>query len=90
LVEALDAFADCVASKSTRHDLPTLDRALYETDEASQQIHDQKILISYPIDMLLLTLDVVARHRAVADAVNKLLPVMADPKIHRYWDDYAL
>jgi hypothetical protein len=90
LVEALDAFADCVASKSTRHDLPTLDRALRETDEASQQIHDQKILISYPIDMLLLTLDVVARHRAVADAVNKLLPVMADPKIHRYWDDYAL
>ena len=32
----------------------------------------------------------VARHRAVADAVNKLRTLVADPKIHRYWDDYAL
>jgi len=90
LVEVLDAFADCVASKSTRRDLPTLDRALREMDEASQEIHDQKILINYPVNVLLLTLDIVARHRAVADAVNKLRTLVADPKIHRYWDDYAL
>jgi hypothetical protein len=35
-------------------------------------------------------LDIVARHRAVADAVNKLRPLVADLQIHRYWDDYAL
>jgi len=40
--------------------------------------------------VLLLTLDIVARHRAVADAVNKLQTLVADPQIHRYWDDYAL
>jgi len=90
LVEVLDAFADCIAGQSTRRDLPTLDRALRETDEAIQEIHDQKILISYPVNVLLLTLDIVARHRAVADAVNKLRPLVADPQIHRYWDDYAL
>ena len=90
LIEVLDAFADCVETKSTRRDLPTLDRALRETDEASQEIHDQKILISYPVNVLLQTLDIVARHRAVADAVNKLRTLVADPKIHRYWDDYAL
>ena len=58
--------------------------------EASQEIHDQKILISYPVNVLLQTLDIVARHRAVADAVNKLRTLVADPQIHRYWDDYAL
>jgi len=90
LVAVLDAFADRVASNSTQRDLPTLDRELRETDEAAEEIHDHKILISYPIDVLFLTLDIVARYRAVADAVNKLRPLVADPKIHRYWDDYAL
>ena len=59
-------------------------------DEASEKLHDQKILISYPVNVLLLTLDIVARHRAVADAVNKLRSLVADPQIHRYWDDYAI
>ena len=90
MVQLLDAFADCVASNSSRRDLPTLDRALRETDEASQQIHDQEILISYPIDVLFLTLDIVARNRAVADTVNRVRPLVADPQIHRYWGDYAL
>jgi Fusaric acid resistance protein family. len=90
MVQLLDAFADCVAGNSSRRDLPTLDRALRETDEAGQQIHDQKILISYPIDILFLTLDIVARNRAVADAVNRLRPLVADPQIQRYWGDYAL
>jgi len=90
LLEALDAFADCVASKRARSDVPTLDRALRETDEASQEIHDQKILIDYPVNVLLLTLDIVGRYRAVAEAVNKLRSLVGDPQIHRYWDDYAL
>ena len=90
MVELLDAFAECIESNSTRRDLPTLDRALRETDQASQEIHDQKVLISYPVNVLLQTLDIVARHRAVADAVNKLRTLVADPQIHRYWDDYAL
>jgi p-hydroxybenzoic acid efflux pump subunit AaeB len=90
LIAVLDAFADCVASNSAQRDLPTLDRALRETDEAAQEIHDHKMLISYPIDVLFLTLDIVARYRAVADAVNKLRPLVADPQIHRYWDDYVL
>ena len=90
LIEILDAFADSIASKSAPRDLPTLDRPLREMDEASEKLHDQKILISYPVNVLLLTLDIVARHRAVADAVNKLRSLVADPQIHRYWDDYAL
>jgi hypothetical protein len=90
LIELLDAFTACIGKDSTRRDLPTLDGALRETDEATQKIHDKKILISYPVDVLLLTLDIVARYRAVADAVNKLRPLIADPQIHRYWGDHAL
>jgi uncharacterized membrane protein YccC len=90
LVELLDAFADCVASNSTRSDLPTLDRALRETDEATREIRDQKILISYPANVPLLTLDIVARYRVVADAVNKLRSLVADPQIQRCWGDYTL
>src|SRR5262249_38969780 len=90
LVELLDAFADCIGSNSARRDLPTLDGALREVDEAIQEIRDQKILISYPVNVPLLTLDIGARYRAVAEAVNKLRRLIADPEIQRYWDDYAL
>jgi hypothetical protein len=90
LVELLDAFADCIRKDSTRRDLPTLDRALRETDEALQQIVDQKILTSYPLRVPLLTLDIVARYRAVADALNKLRSLIAGAQIHRYWGDHAL
>jgi len=90
LVELLDAFADCIGNDSIRRDLPPLDGALREVDEAIQEIRDQKILISYPVNVPLLTLDIVARYRAVAEAVNKLRPLIADPEIQRYWDDYAL
>jgi p-hydroxybenzoic acid efflux pump subunit AaeB len=90
LIELLAAFADCIANDSTRRDLPTLDRALRETDEALRQIADQRILKSYPVRVPLLTLDIVARYRAVADALNKLRPLIADPQIHRYWGDHAL
>jgi len=89
-IELLAAFADCIANDSTRRDLPTLDRALRETDEALRQIADQRILKSYPVEVPLLTLDIVARYRAVADALNKLRSLVADPQLHRYWGDYAL
>src|SRR5262249_33635174 len=90
LIELLDAFADCIRNDFTAGNLPTLARALRETDEAIQEIRDKKILISYPVNVPLLTLDIVARYRAVADALNKLRPLIADPQIRRYWGDYAL
>ena len=90
LVELLDGFADCVASNSGRRDLPTPDRALREVDEAIREIRDEKILISDPVNVPLLTLDIVARYRVVADALNKLRPLIADPQIQRYWGDYIL
>jgi hypothetical protein len=90
LVELLDAFADRIGTDPARRDLPTLDGALRETDEAIQEIRDQKALMSCPVNVPLLTLDIVARYRAVADALNKLRPLIADPEIRRYWGDYAL
>jgi len=89
-IQLLDAFANCLKAGSARRDLPTLDGALAETDEALQQIRDRRILASCPIEEALLTLDIVARYRAVADALNKLRSLIADPQIHRYWGDYAL
>ena len=90
LVELLDASAECIASNSARRDLPALDRALREVDGAIQEIRNEKVLISYPVNVPLLTLDIVARYRAVADALNKLRPLIADPQIRSYWGDYAL
>ena len=90
LVELLDTFTDCIGNDSTRRDLPTLDGGLRETDEALRQIADQRILTSYPARVPLRTLDIVARYRAVADALNKVRSLIADPQIHRYWGDYAL
>jgi uncharacterized membrane protein YccC len=90
LVELLDAFADCIAKDSNGRDLPILNRALREMDEAVRHIRDQRILTSYPLSVPLLTLDIVARYRAVADALNKLRSLIVDPQIHRYWGDYAL
>jgi hypothetical protein len=55
-----------------------------------EQIADQKILTSYPLRVPLLTLDIVARYRAVADALNKVCSLIADAQIHSYWGDYAL
>jgi hypothetical protein len=63
---------------------------LRETDAARRQIADQKILTSYPVEVPLLTLDIAARYRAVADALNKVRSLIVDPQIHRYWGDYAL
>jgi len=90
LVDLLDAFADCIGNDSNRRDLPTLDDSLRETDEGLRQIADQRILWNYPVTVPLLTLDIVARYRAVADALNKLRPLIVDPQIQRYWGDYAL
>ena len=52
LIEVLDAFADCVETKSTLRTCQLWTCALREMDEASQEIHDQKILISYPVNVL--------------------------------------
>ena len=90
LIELMDAFADCIGDDPPRRDLPTLDGALRETDETIQEIRDQKALMSYPVNVPLLTLDIVARYRAVAEALNKLRPLVADPQIQQYWGDYAL
>src|SRR5215475_1787712 len=90
LIELMNAFADCIGNDPPWRDLPTLDVALRETDKAIQEIRDQKALMSYAVNVPLLTLDIVARYRAVAEAVNKLRPLVADPQIQQYWDDYAL
>jgi hypothetical protein len=88
--QLLDAFADCVRTGSPRRDLPTLDATLAEMDEAIGQIRDRRILTSYPVRVPLLTLDIVGRYHAVADALNKIRSSITNLQINRYWGDYAL
>jgi hypothetical protein len=89
-IQLLEAFADCIRTGSNRRDLPTLDAALSETDEALRQIRDRRILASYPVEEALLTLDFVGRYQAVAYAVEKIRRLLADLHLQRYWGDYAV
>jgi hypothetical protein len=88
--QLLDAFAGCVRTGSARRGLLTLATALAEMDEAVRQIRDRRILPSYPVRVPLLTLDIVGRYHAVADALNKIRSSIIDLQLNRYWGDYAL
>lgn len=89
-IQLLQAVADCIRTGSARRDLPTLDAALAETDEALRQIADRRILTSYPVTAPLLMLDIVGRYQAVASALEKTRRLLADLQLQRYWGDYAL
>ena len=87
-IQLLQDVADCIRTGSARRDLPTLDAALGETDEALRQIRDRRILASY-LEALLI-LDIVGRHQAVAYALEKIRRLLPDLNLQRYWGDYAL
>jgi hypothetical protein len=89
-IQLLDAFAECVRTGAARRDLLTLDAALAEMDEPVRQIRDRRILASYPVRVPLLTLDIVGRYHAVADALTKIRSLITDLQLDRYWGDYAL
>jgi uncharacterized membrane protein YccC len=89
-IELVDAFADRLRTPSTRRDLPTMDGAFAEIDDALRQIRDRRLLASYPVNVPLLMLDIVGRYQAVAHALDKIRRLVADSEIERYWGDYAL
>jgi hypothetical protein len=86
----LNIFAEYIKSGPSQRALPTLDRAMGETEVALRRMHDWKLLTNHPVTVPLLTLAIVARYRAVADDLNKLCSLIVDPQINSYWDDYAL
>jgi fusaric acid resistance family protein len=90
LIQVLDVLTDYIGGNFSRRDLPTLDATLSEADAAFRRIHDQGVLTNYPIRVPLLTLDIVARYLAVADALNKIRSMVIDTPIRRAWGDYAL
>ena len=59
-------------------------------DEAVRLIRDRRILASYPVTVPLLTLDIVGRYHAVADALNKIRSSITNLPLNHYWGDYAL
>jgi len=89
-IELVDAFADRLRTPSTRRDLPAMDGAFAEIDDALRQIRDRRPLASYPVNVPLLMLDIVGRYQAVAHALDKIRRLVADSEIERYWGDYAL
>jgi uncharacterized membrane protein YccC len=88
--QVLDAFIECFRRGDCRRELPGVQGALAEIDEAVDQIRQSGILAGQKLEAPVRMLELVNRYHATAEALEQCGQVIRSLQIHRYWGDYAL
>ena len=88
--QVLDAFAECFRRGDCRRELPSVQGALAEMDQAVERIRQSGILIGQKLEAPVRILELVNRYHATAEELENCGRLARTLQIHRYWGDYAL
>jgi uncharacterized membrane protein YccC len=88
--QVLDAFIECFRRGDCRRELPGVQGALAEIDQAVDQIRQNGILTGQKLEALVRMLELVNRYHVTAEALERCGQLIRTLQIHRYWGDYAL
>jgi uncharacterized membrane protein YccC len=88
--QMLDAFTECFRQGDCQRQLPSVQGALAEMDQAVKQIRDSRILSNQKLEIPLQMLDLANRYHGTAEALEECGQVLRTLEIQRYWGDYAL
>lgn len=88
--QMLEAFIECFRRGDCQRELPSVQGALAEMDQAVEQIRDSRILSNQRLEIPLQMLDLANRYHATAEALEECGRVLRTLEIKRYWGDYAL
>jgi hypothetical protein len=88
--QVLDAFAGCFRQGDCRREMPAVQAALNEMDEAVQRVRDHNLLGDLPPEASLRFLDIVDLYHATADALEECGVLISSLRIDRYWGDLGL
>jgi uncharacterized membrane protein YccC len=86
----LDAFAECFRHGDCRRELPSVQGALAEMDQAVEHIRQSRILSGQKLEAPVRMLELVNRYHATAEALENCGRLVRTLEIQRYWGDYAL
>jgi uncharacterized membrane protein YccC len=88
--QMLDAFTECFRQGDCQRQLPSVQGALAEMDQAVEQIRESRILSNQKLEIPLQMLDLANRYHGTAEALEECSRVLRTLEIQRYWGDYAL
>ena len=88
--QVLDAFSECFRRGDCQRDLPSIQGALAEMDQAVEQIRQSRILAHQKLETPTRVLELVNRYHATAEALETCGRLIRTLEIQRYWGDYAL
>src|SRR5215469_235414 len=88
--QVLDAFAECFWHGDCRRELPSVQGALTELDQAVEQIRQSRILSGQKLDAPVRVLELVNRYHATAEALERCGRLVRSLEIQKYWGDCAL
>jgi hypothetical protein len=88
--QVLDTFAECFRRGDCRRELPSIQGALAEIQQAVEQIRQSRILSAQPLDAPVRMLELVNRYYATAEALERSGRLVRTLEIQRYWGDCAL
>jgi uncharacterized membrane protein YccC len=88
--QVLDAFAECFRRGDCSRELPSVQGALAEMNQAVEQIRQSRILSGQKLEAPVRMLELVNRYHATAEALEKCGQLIRTLQIQRYWGDYAL
>ncbi|MBV9276300.1 MAG: FUSC family protein [Verrucomicrobia bacterium] len=88
--QVLDAFAECFRRGDCRRELPSVQGALAEMNQAVERIRQSRILSGQKLEAPVRVLELVNRYHATAEALEQCGRLIRTLEIQRYWGDYAL
>jgi uncharacterized membrane protein YccC len=88
--QVLDAFAESFRCGDCRRELPSVQGALAEMDQAVERIRQSRILSGQKLEAPVRMLELVNRYHATGEALENGGRLVRTLQIHRYWGDYAL
>jgi uncharacterized membrane protein YccC len=88
--QVLDAFAECFRRGDCRRELPSVQGALAEMDQAVERMRQSRILSGQKLEAPVRMLELVNRYHATGEALEQCGRLVRTLQIHRYWGDYAL
>src|SRR6266404_5040802 len=83
--QMLDAFTECFRQGDCQRQLPSVQGALVEMDQAIKQIRDSRILSDQKLEIPLQMLDLANRYQGTGEALEECGRVLRTLEIQRYW-----
>jgi hypothetical protein len=86
----LDAFVECFRKGDPRRDLPRLSDSMAKLAETMRTLRESGAWVSEDLSDLFRNLEIVNRHRSIADALEECRSIIQALQLHRYVGDYRL